>query len=234
MRTFAGAFLLLAALPTDERGAAPVPAADPEATRLLADARAARARWDSFPGFTADLEVNLDGQVARGTVRVNAKGKVALDLADPAAQAWAKPMLASVVGHRLDGGDGAQTPCAFLDENTTHPLGRALRVLNDEFHSSYRIRDRQVLVVNRQMKDSRFSIAVLENVQNEEKQFLPACFVVNSWNLKADSLRSSETHHQTWRRVGRFDLPLATIVVTAEAGKSQARSLKLTNHQLLR
>ena len=29
---------------------------NPEATKLLADARAARAIWNNFPGFTADLD----------------------------------------------------------------------------------------------------------------------------------------------------------------------------------
>ena len=50
--------------------------ADPEATKLLADARAARALWQHFPGFAADVEVNWDGKVARGKVNVDATGKV--------------------------------------------------------------------------------------------------------------------------------------------------------------
>ena len=54
----------------------------PEATKLLADARAARACWTNFPGFTADLEVNFDGQVVRGRVQVNDKGKVEVKLED--------------------------------------------------------------------------------------------------------------------------------------------------------
>ena len=69
-----------------------------------------------------------------------------------------------IVSHRLDNSAGLDTPCAFLDDNKDHPLGRSLRVLNDEFHSSYRVRDRQIIVVNRQMKDSRFTISVLENL----------------------------------------------------------------------
>ena len=50
------------------RGPGPTAArrqADPEATKLLADARAARANWDHFPGFKADMEVNIDGKVFR-------------------------------------------------------------------------------------------------------------------------------------------------------------------------
>ena len=45
--------------------------ADPAATQLLAEARAARALWQDFPGFSADVEVNLDGQVTASRVEVS-------------------------------------------------------------------------------------------------------------------------------------------------------------------
>lgn len=208
------------------------PAVDAAATKLLADARAARAQWTEFPGFVADLEVNIDGKLSRGKVSVNAKGKVNIEIADEAAEAWARRQLASVAGHRIDNSSALNTPCAFADSDADHPLGRMIRVLNDEFHSSYRIRDRQIIVVNRRMKDSRFTITVLENRLNEEKQFLPVSFVVNTWDLKTDALKNAESFHHTWTRLGKYDLPVTLLVVTATAGKQEARSLKLSNHKL--
>jgi hypothetical protein len=207
---------------------------DPAATKLLADARAARAQWDNFPGFTADIAVNFDGKVSKGKVTVNSRGKVSLELGDDAARTWAKRVLGSTVSHRLDNSVSLKTPCAFIDDNTKHPLGRAIRVLSDEFHSSYRIRDRQVIVVNREMKDQgiRFTITVLRNRRNKDKRFLPVSFVVNTWDVKTGALRSSETHYQTWNRADKFDLPLRTMVVTATAGKLEARTLTLSNLKL--
>jgi hypothetical protein len=204
--------------------------ADPEATKLLADARAARAAWENFPGFSADVEVNVDGKVSKGTVAVDAKGKVALQVDDPAAAAWARRVLASVVSHRLAGPE-ENTPCAFADDNATHPLGRAVRVVGDEFDSSYRVRDRQILVVNRTMKDTRFTITVLENRANAEGKFLPAHYVVNYWDAKG-GLSRSEAHRQTWQRFGRFDLPREAFVLATEAGKQDARCLTLSNLRL--
>jgi hypothetical protein len=229
MKLFFAVLLLLAAAVEDKDSK---PAADPAATKLLADARAARARWDHFPGFTADVEVNVEGKVAKGRVTVDAKGDVTLKLSDEEHKHWARATLSSIVGHRLDDTASLDTPCAFEDDAADHPLGRAIHVLNDEFHSSYRIRDRQVIVVNRQMTDARFTITVLENTVNEDKKFLPACFVVNTWDLKSNSLTSSETHHQTWKRIDAFDLPLTLTVVKATAGAQEARSIKLSNHQL--
>ncbi len=190
--------------------------------------------WKDFPGFTADLEVNVEGKASKGRLSVSSSGNVTLLLPDSGYQRWALGTLSSVVGHRLDNGDGdGETPCAFADDNADHPLGRAVRVLSDEYHSSYRIRDRQVIVVNRDMKDARFSITVTENEVNKEGKFLPVCFVVNTWDAKTNALTSSETHHQTWKRVDGFDLPESILVVAATAdGKQEARSLKLSKIQL--
>jgi hypothetical protein len=205
--------------------------ADAAATKLLAEARAARALWDHFPGFTADVEVNLDGHVTKGKVTVDSKGKVALDMPEGDAAKWAKGQLSSVVGHRLGGAEG-ETPCAFADDVADHPLGRAVAVLNDEFHSSYRIKDRQILIVNRQMGEGgKFTIAVLKNEVNEEKKYLPSCYVVNSWDARG-ALKSSETFHQEWKRVGKYDLPAGVTVVIASGGKLEARSITLTNQKL--
>jgi hypothetical protein len=73
----------------------------------------------------------------------------------------------------------------------------------------------------------------MENKLNAEKQFLPSCYVVNTWDLKTDVLKSSETHHQAWTRLDKFDLPLGVTVVTATNGKLEARGIKLSNHKLL-
>jgi hypothetical protein len=214
--------------------APPVRKADPAATRLLAEARAARANWDNFPGFTADLEVNFDGKIFKAPLTVTAKGDVQVTFtgSDEEVGRWARRQLGSLVGHRTGNSVDGETPCAFADDVVNHPLGRAILVLNDEFHSSYRIRDRQVIVVNRQTPDSRFTITVLENHLNAEKHFLPGTYVVNTWDLKTDVLKRSDTYHHTWQRFGAFDLPTELLVVSATDGKQEARSLKLTGHKV--
>jgi hypothetical protein len=228
---------VMAARARCEPGAKPAtaPKEDAAATKLLADARAARAEWVNFPGFKADVSVNIDGKVSKGTVTVSDKGDVAVKLdGDEDAAKWAKGQLSSVVGHRLsDGPGGTPTPCAFPADDAQHPLGRAVQVLNDEFHSSYRIRDRQVIVVNRTGREVRFTITVLENRLDDDKKFLPVSYVVNYWDAKTDALKSSDAFHQTWARVGKFDLPDAVDLVRATPGKLEARSIRLSNHHLL-
>jgi hypothetical protein len=212
---------------------------NPDATKLLKEARAARAQWKNFPGFTADVAVNFDGVVQRGTVQVSATGEVQFQKLDKAAETWARRNLANTVSHRLDNSASKDTPCAFLDKNADHPLGQAIRVLNDELHSSYRIKDKQLLEVNRAMEGRRFTISVLENRLNEDGKYLSVAFVVNFWNLETGELARSEANHQTWKRIGAFDLPVTTTVVAAfkpeaKAGKgTTAQSIALSNHKLL-
>jgi hypothetical protein len=211
--------------------------ADPAATKLLADARAARASWEKFPGFRAAVEINLAGKVAIGTVEVSPKGKVTVEAPDasPEAVKWAREELAQTVSHRLDNAASLDTPCAFVDDNAHHPLGRAIHVLSDEFHSSYRVRERQIIEVNRHMKEGHFTITVMENRLNKEKKFLPISYVVASWDGK-EALTSSASYHHTWERVGDFDLPATLLVVTARSGAPQeeARSLKLSKQELMK
>jgi hypothetical protein len=75
----------------------------------------------------------------------------------------------------------------------------------------------------------------MENRLNEEKKYLPVCYVVNTWDAKTEALKSSETHHQTWQRVDGYDLPSRLLTVTATpGGKLAARSLTLTDLALTR
>ena len=162
------------------------------------------------------MEINVAGKVTSGTVEVSPKGKVKVEAADatPEAIKWASHELSQTVSHRLDSSAPAETPCAFVDDNPDDPLGRAIRVLDDDSHSSYRIRDRQIRVVNRRMGEGHFTISVMENRLTKEKKFLPVSYVVNYWDGK-EALTGSVSYHHTWERVGAFDLPATLLVVMA-------------------
>jgi uncharacterized GH25 family protein len=200
---------------------------DPAATKLLADARAARAVWKDFPGFTANLTLNREGAVHKGHVEVNAQGKVTLKLeADDDLQKWARREIASLVAHRMPGAESLRTPCTFIDANDQHhPLGRAIRVLNDELHSSYRIRDNQVIEVNRTTPEVRFTITVLENILTKEHQYLPISYVVDSWDPKTGQLSSSVAEHVEWVRIDKLDLPKTLLIVRTTAKGRDSRLL---------
>jgi hypothetical protein len=86
-------------------------------------------------------------------------------------------------------------------------------------------------MVNRKMKDSRFSITVTENHLNEDKLYLPVSYVVNFWD-KSDALTRSIAYHHTWVRVDKFDLPKNIEVITASSGKLESLNIALSKHKL--
>ncbi len=210
------------------------PSEDKAATKLLAEARAARASWKKFPGFTAQLTVNVDGQSQTCSVKCDEEGHVKITgLKGEELHSAVKRQIHSLASHRLFRARDYATPCAFDGEEKNHPLGRKIQVLNDELHSSYRIRDRQIVEVNRQMRGVRFTITVGRNSLNKEKQFLPANYVVNTWSLKTGALVSSQTFHHRWKRIGGFDLPTSIRLVTADSkGRLSCRELTFSKLRL--
>jgi hypothetical protein len=212
---------------------------DPAASKLLADARAARATWTNFPGFRAAVATNLDGHVSRGQVQVDADGTVQCQGLDEPAKSWVQHTLDSIVAHRLASSADESSACVFVDDVRDHPLGPAVRLLGDDLNSVERIRDRQFTEVNRQMGNERFAISVLENRANSEGKYLSVSFVVNFWDRRDGRFLRSEANHQTWTRVGDFDLPAVTLVITArgepreKTGAQSVRQFTLSGHRAL-
>jgi hypothetical protein len=205
--------------------------ANPEATKLLSQARAARALWSKFPGFTANVTVTVNGQTHQGTVQVTEKGKVSVSDLPEKEAAWCKGVLGSAVAHRLSSGEEPEMACVFGDEEIHHPLGRLVRVTGDDMGSSYRIRDQQIMMVNRQMGKMRFSITMLENQRNEEGKYLPHACSVHYWDAKTGELTKTESHFQAWNRQQGIDLPTMIRVITVDKGVD-SREIALSHFKL--
>lgn len=208
---------------------------DKAASQLLAKARANRAGWRNFPGFTAQVNINVDGNASKALLTVNKEGRVALDgVENSELKAAVSRQLRSLVSHRLPPSREYNTPCVFVDDKENHPLGRKIELLNDELHSSYRIRNEQIVEVNRTMGSARFTISVVNTIENEDGKYLPGTYVVNTWDQKTGQLQSSSTANYQWQRVKGFDLPKQVQTVVADSqGKLHSRRLTFSDFQLL-
>src|SRR5262249_39102656 len=120
----------------------------------------------------------------------------------------------------------------FADEETGHPFGRLLVFEGGRFASSYRVKDRQLLVVNRHLGDQYMTITVLDNERNLEGHFLPRNYTVQYWNAATGELRRTESVQQRWQRLGTWDLPAVHTVTTASGSGLSVRSFTLTKHTL--
>jgi hypothetical protein len=204
-----------------------------DAPAVLKRAREARGVWREFPGFRARLEVEMPNYTSQGDVVVTPDGQVQLQGFAPGGDLkQVEGYLDSLVQHRL-ADTGADENVEFVTENESHPLGRLLRFKGDEqLKSTYRVRDDVITQVNREMGDTRFSIAVLEVHRTADQKNLPQVFTVSFWKKPSGILDRTETHVNRWLRVGRFDLPRKIVQLRATTGGTTVMELTLSEHQL--
>lgn len=207
--------------------------ADPEAVAMFQKAIAARAAWKSFPGFTASIEGNVDGRFFTGKVQIDQEGGVEMKLDEETASEWVESQLGSIVLHRMASSGGPPPVLRFADQDVANPLGRLLTFVGGTFASSYRVKDNQIMVVNRNIGKQNFTITVLDNTRNPDNQFLPRSYVVRYWDAKTGKLDRTQTVLNRWHRVGTLDLPAELVQISSSAAGLTTRSFQLSNHQLL-
>src|SRR5262249_44674529 len=208
-------------------------AADPDAVALFQEAIAARAMWRDFPGFVANITGKVGDRPFKGTVTVDSKGGVDVNVDDDVAHDGVNDQMDSIVLHRraADGKDSKPPVLRFADADTDHPLGRLVIFEGGRMASTYRVKHKQIMVVNRHMGKETFTITVLDNTQNAEGQFLPRSYTVQYWDAATGALKRTESVQERWRRVGKWDLPESRTMTTASAAGLSVRSFTLSNHE---
>jgi hypothetical protein len=203
------------------------------AGEMIHAARDTRATWNNFPGFEADMVLFAEGKQQTGRIKVAADGQVTLTGFQLADEKVPLATLRSLVGHRMPGSE-SDDKVSFADEQADHPLGRLIKLDYDSaMASAYRIKDDVIREVNRQSETGKFTISVFQVNRNAEGKYLPGFYTVNFWN-KDGSLRSSSTTHETWVRVGSFDLPATHDAVYSGANERRNTSMIFSNHALLK
>lgn len=215
----------------------PAPAGtDPAAVALFEEAVAARARWQSLPGFSARIKGQVDGRPFDGKIWIDAQTKVWVEIEDEAGQAWAQEQLESIAQHRAvaekPSGAKAKPVMQFGDLDKDHPLGRLVVFEGGRMASSYRVKDKQLLIVNRHLGKEHMTITVLENERNKEGHFLPRNYTVQFWDANHGKLLRTQTIQQRWQRVGSWDLPTSHTVTTSSEMGLAVSSFTLSKHQL--
>lgn len=201
------------------------------AEQIMTDAHVVRSNWDkSFPGFTAKISANLDGQVTTGTITVTPEGKVELDVPKNDTTAWAREQLRSIVMHRFGG--VRKYDVSFADDVQNHPLGRLIKFNDSSTHSVYRIKGDLITEVHRDMGGRKFTISVSDVLRNKEGKYLPSHFNVSYWDSKSGQLVQNEDYQEEWLRLGQYDLPKRRLMIETSAGARRVGELVLSEHSL--
>jgi Protein of unknown function (DUF3386) len=203
------------------------------AGQALTKARAGRALWTDFPGFSADVTVLSDEGTLDAQATIDASGVVTLSGDRSTLHDWVQEQLQSLVQHRMPDGEVSEGSVVFVPEPATHPLGRLIDLGEERMHSRYRLKDDVIREVNRTMGPSRFTISVLAIRRNDDGKYLPEAFTMTFWDVASGQLKRSLAYWNQWRRVGGFDLPEHIIEVSAGSEGAKTRQLTLRNQRLL-
>ena len=205
---------------------------DAKASELFEKAISSRASWVDFPGFSAQIEGEYDGRSFSGTVQIAKDGVVELKIDQTVAEDWVTDQLKSLVMHRMEPSRRSTPVLRFADEDLHNPLGRLLTFVGGRFASSYRVKDDQLKVVNRNLGAENMTITVLDNEKTLEGKYLPHLYNVQYWDAAEGNLLRTETLENRWTRIDKFDLPALNTLLTSSASGLSVRSFRLMNHKL--
>ncbi len=204
--------------------------ADPAAWNLLKSTRETSQNFPAnFAGVTVDIVFNDNGKIAKGTLSYEAgkAGELKLEGLDEETKGWLNDQAMSVIAHRRGGdfakGDGRH-PITFGEDDSS-PAGRRV-VLNDSMKSSYRIRNGQVIEVDRTMGADHFTITVLETTPVANGKFLPRHFTVTYFDAKTGAIKRSEAFTDEYKQIDGVWFPASRRVARAENGKVITRVIE--------
>jgi hypothetical protein len=206
--------------------------AEPAALKLFQDAIAHRAAWANFPGFSAEVTAHVDGRSAKGEVTISPNGDVSVSTFEEIVGPWVKDQLDFLVLHRLAAPSSGKktTPIVYFGDDGHHPLGRLVVFQGGKFASSYRVKDSQLMVVNRNMGKTNMTITILENDKNADGKVLPRSYTVQYWDAATGQLKGTEAIHERWTRADGLDVPVSHSVIASSSAGLSVRTFTLSKH----
>jgi len=201
------------------------------AADVLNAARDARAIWEEFPGFQADLVIRYDNETGKGKVAVDDYGEVSLSGFEDFDTKPAMSQLGALIMHRMPG-DSFAPDAQFAGEKGEHVLGRLIDLKEKRMGSKYRVQGDLITEVNRSMGPVRLKISVIDVERNEEGKVLPKVYAFSLWDSVSGQLKSSETHWHEWTRVGKYDLPKTFVAVASSENGGNILRLGFSGHRL--
>jgi len=209
---------------------------DPKTREALREVFANTARWPAgFKGFTADVEVNIDGKEEKGTVTVKNPKEIEVSLRDEKLKEFAAENLASIAMHRgprsFEESDGKYK--LRFGDNPDHPLGQSVIMGGDGMSSFYRIKDGRIRQINRKTPRMSFTINIEDSVKTQDGKYLTSRYSVYYFNPENGALKDVESYSDSYTRVGDADLPELRRIINCENGTVSVSTMKLGNHKTL-
>jgi hypothetical protein len=201
---------------------------------MLRDARNSRYCVSNFSGLTAEFVLNDNGKTAKGSIDYEVGKSVDLKIegVDEEVKGWLAEMVLNIIQHIRGGdfskGDG-RYPITFAGDDNS-PAGRRIAVSN-QMKSYYRVRDNQVVEVERTMGADHFIIDVLEMTRMPEGKELPRHFTVTYFD-KSGALSRTDTFTDEYKQVEGRWFPVSRRMFRAENGRVITRVIAFQNPRI--
>ncbi|MGH9752939.1 MAG: DUF3386 family protein [Blastocatellia bacterium] len=210
--------------------------ANPAAWNMLKFAReTSQTLPANFAGVTADVVLNNNGKISKGSINYEVGKSVELKIEglDEETKGWLNDQTMSIIAHRRGGdfskGDGRH-PITFAEDDNS-PAGRRI-ALNDPMKSHYRVRNNQVVEVDRTMGSDHFIITVLETTRTPEGKNLPRHFTVTYFDPQSGAVKRTETFTDEYKLINGVWFPASRRIFRAENGKVVTRIIEFHNPRI--
>lgn len=202
------------------------------AEALLQHARENRETLSpSFLGFRSKLVVTHGGRIYHGEMQFRPPITLEVEFRDSEIRKLVKPLVRSLLSHRMRS-DRSRNENVRFAEPDEHPLGRRI-LLGDKYGSSYRIRDGQILEVDRHLEDSRLVISVLETKTTLLGTHLPTHFFVTVFDSETGAVKSASAYRDVYEQIGGEHLPRSRHVIKTAEGHTQGLLVEWADIELL-
>ena len=206
------------------------------AREIFKEAYENRYTWDSdFPGFTADLTLTSAGKQYSGHVRVNADLTYeASGIEDSAAEKIAQGQLWEMTIHRVNHGFDKTHGENTFELGDTDESGAVEILVSGKAHGNvYKVRDRTVCFVHRQIRDVIVNIHT-HQVQNTNQGYLATHY--DSIYLDAETKEvkgQSKSFEDTFERVGDYYILTGRTIQSGAGDDPDVTALIFSNVKLL-
>lgn len=203
-----------------------------DAALLLQQARENReVLSETFPGFRSKLTVRFDGEVYFGTCSFRLPGNLQVTMRGTEDLPDVTASIRSMLMHRAPSSRMSAQEARF-GKTDGSPLGREL-LLADRHQSAYRIRDGQIIQVDRRMSEPRFVLTVLETRTTESGRYLPRHVFAVRFEPGNGSVLEAWTYISEFQRVGGEYLPKSRQVIRTGQGRTTALLIEWSDIELL-
>lgn len=211
----------------------PVLTGEPEATKLLEEARSYIYYWpEEFQGFQSTLSLIEGSQEYKGKLNVISSRNYSLELDGYPEVKWVKYQIEEILAHRESPNISkmsSKTGAELGDWDGIY--GRKVVLLGDRMKSYYRIKDKKIMQISRSYNLLTFLINIDQH-QVCNGRFAATSYNAFYWSNDKNSLEKVETYYDNYQEVGNLFIPIERRYSICDSSGIKSRSIMLKEIEL--